>query len=398
MARWLTYVGIAAVSWLVLRGPGGITLGDALIIGAILLIVPNALIDLRTVEISILPVAGAVAIVLGGILSSWHSSERIDSFLVLARVVFVTIVLPALFFLVFPTVKLLRRAVIWTTLGAALCGAGTFAQVISPEIIPGSMPTTASRFPGLAVHVSDTGAITSLAVVAGAGLLLSSTSWKCRIFTGILTIFGIVGVVLSGSVSGMLASLVGLVVLFILRNASAQTLLNLSAVAFMGVALIYPLIKTFDNALGPGERVMQVFGQSGSSTELNTVGSRAESIISALSQFQSSPLLGAGLSMDFTVAALQSTPHNLFVTTLYQGGALFAMGIALVVINGIMKAWRCRYYAPSIVALVASSLFFAMTAPSYYNRYFWLPLALIIVTDSVRVKQELLAKNTSGAV
>lgn len=381
-SRVVLYFGLFASSLLVFR-LGTFSLGDGLIVLSLVLAVFS--LDKRKQMVDVYTFFASLLVLIGGCLASAMALDPTDSLQVLGRVLFLAVVLPWLAMTVLPKRKHLVDAAYALALGAALCGAGTLIQfLVGPDAIPGTGVTNAGRFPGFTAHVSDTGGVTALAVVFAFAIAGTDIERGRRPLTFLLFGGGGIGLILSGSVSGMLAAGIACAIIFFLRKLSLRRLLTLTvaaAIAFYGSTAV--LSKT-TTALNPLERTYQVFGLTGSRESLNTTDSRWDTIQAGLEGFMSQPLTGAGLDALSSQIVDTFGVHNFPVAALYQGGIFFAAGLFAVIVRAF-KGLEIKNdtLAVAIFGMATAALIFAQTAPSLYNRYFWVPLALLVVTKLI---------------
>lgn len=382
-ARLCLYGGFFAVSLLVLRVAGSITVGDVLLVSAAGLTVADAVATGRRFPLRTSAVASSALVLFGGIAVSFVAEDPSSGALVLARVMFLAFVLPWVTGVLLNTPQRLRAGVMALGAGAAVCGAGAVVQLLVGDVIPGSEATTGGRFPGFAVHVSDTGGITSLAVVYGSGLLLS----RRRVAGVLVFAAGLAGLILSGSVSGMIAAGAGLLMLLVWHRVHPVKLALLAIAVYFTGRWALQAMAASENSLSPMERLLQVTGATATSREANTSSTRWESILAGWDGFTGHPIIGAGLEPDAAATFGELPAHNIAVAALYQGGALFALGVGIVIWCAARPLLRRP--APGLAMVIAAgtvtALVFAMTAPSFYNRYFWLPVALSLVAFRMRL-------------
>ncbi|MEX5256853.1 hypothetical protein [Kocuria arenosa] len=374
-ARASLYLGLFAVSLMVFRVGGAITVGDVFLVAAVGLTVADSVANGRR-----LPTSSVVAFALvfvGGLLASLVSTNPGASAAVLARVVLLAFLVPWCMGVLLSTSARIRRAVVWFGAGAAVCGAGAIAQSVG-VVVPGSEVTSGGRFPGFAVHVSDTGGITCLAVVYGAGLFLA----RGRRAVGVVMFgVGLAGLILSGSVSGMISALIGILGLLVWHRLSLPKALGIGVVLAGAAAWAITLMSSTENALTPTERYAQVTGATGTG---NTTASRWDSIEAGLRGFVDSTFIGVGLEPAASFTATGLPAHNFLVASLFQGGALFTVGVCLVIYRAIRRGLRLGWVSSAHATLGAgmiTALAFTMTAPSVYNRYFWVPLAFAVLAS-----------------
>ena len=124
---------------------------------------------------------------------------------------------------------------------------------------------------------------------------------------------------------------------------------------------------------------MQVLGMSGGDAPLDTSASRWETIVAGWHGFLQHPLTGHGLDTGSSIVLGTLGAHSFPIAALYQGGFLFAAGlVGCILIN---MAYGARALGTSslsrrLFGVMIAALVFAATAPSYYNRYLWVPLAI----------------------
>ncbi|MFW3386671.1 UNVERIFIED_CONTAM: O-antigen ligase family protein [Kocuria sp. CPCC 205274] len=389
LARSMLYAGMFMVSLLVFRVAGAITVGDALLVASFLLTAVDTAMSGRRVRVSWMGLLACLLIFAGGLLTSLMAESPGSSAIVLGRVFLLAFLVPWTMSVLLSTPKRFKTGVIALAAGAALCGAGTVLQLVIGDVIPGAVTTSAGRYPGFAAHVSDTGGIVCLAVVYGAGLLFATGKSTKLVGLGLLSA-GLAGVILSGSVSGMIAAAAGVLALLVWHRLSIPKLIGLVVVMSVGTWVAVASMSANTVALTPVERFLQSTGLTGDSS-LNTTASRWDSIRAAWEIFVASPLLGEGLEPTASYAIGTLPAHNLIVAALFQGGLIFTLGLTLVCVLALCRGLRdqwVRGVSTAAAAGAVAAFVFAMTAPSFYNRYFWVPLILAVVSRQIdRVKR-----------
>ncbi|MGP5219311.1 O-antigen ligase family protein [Arthrobacter rhombi] len=402
LSRVVFLGGLVAVSLLTLRISGSITLGDFLLVvsAGILLVASH-----RQCLPNPAPVATALGFLLvlsGGALSSVVADEGTASVLVLVRLLYVSTVLPWQARRLLNSTALLSKGLLFFGTGAAICGAGTLLQfVYGSEIIPGSQLTSSGRLSGFTGHVSDTGGITALAVILGVAGLRREAPRRHQLLSVVIAACGLLGLVLSGSVSGLLAAGIGVLVLVVLRAIPRHRLVMAGLAVAIAMYLATSLVGQTSNALTPIERIKQVFGVTSGSSTLNTSASRWETIRIGWSDFLHAPLTGVGLESSASPVVGDLGVHNLWVGSLHQGGILLGLGLIIIVVSYSWLGHRARRLgptAPVVYATVIAALFFSMTAPSFFNRYFWIPIAFLSVHAALALKWQRSCRLAASAV
>jgi O-antigen ligase len=241
--------------------------------------------------------------------------------------------------------------------------------------------TNAGRYPGFTDHVSDLGGVASVAAafcLLAMGKVLHAS--HRRALSACLAICTI-GLVLSGSVSGMIAVLTAAAALLI-RHTIALRRIAVFGIAGMAGLSYLQIRQSKRGALTPWDRLLQVTGR----TERPPPGARTGEfrlnlIRAAWSEIRHHPLLGRGLAPRDGTLIDDLGVHNVLLAAWYGGGLLTFAGVALVGFSALAGGWR-RRYETSLEALFAATIAavtFAMTAPSVFNRYYWLPIVMLII-------------------
>jgi hypothetical protein len=386
--------GLFLSSMLTLRIGRSLTLGDILI-GAsaslLVLAISKPSVDHPN---RIAAVAGGICIIVGGCLSTAVSDSPPDSLLVLIRVLYVALVLPWQTLKLLNTPPRLEQGLYAISLGAALCASATVVQAAGIGTLGGSI-TSAGRFSGLTPHVSDAGAISALAVVLGlSNYRKYAGKWHHLIMAGV-AMSGIIGLALSGSVSGMLAASVGLLLLLTLHRISPIQVLLFSIAILAAWLIATTIMGNQEYALSPLERFYQVTGIRSGPGE-NTMAQRFATDALGWKGFVEHPLTGVGLDPDAGIVMLGSLGvHNFWLAALHQGGVFFGLGLIIIIVPSLAAGWRARSFSRvvgSTFAVGLSAAAFAFTAPSFFNRYFWLPIALLTAALAVMTNEK---ENTS---
>ena len=381
--------GLFLSSMLNLRIVPSLTLGDILMgASALLFILAIAKPDVGHPS-RIAAAAGGILIIVGGCLSIAASDLPLDSSLVLIRVIYVALVLPWQTLTLLNTGPRLEQGLDAVSFGAALCASATVLQAVGVGTLGGSV-TNAGRFSGLTGHVSDAGAISALAVVLGLSNYREYSGRLHNLFVAGVAMSGIVGLALSGSVSGMLAACLGVLLLVTMRRIKPLRLLLFLTAILSGWSIAAGLIDTQGHALSPLERFYHTTGMRYGPGE-NTMAQRLATDAHGWLGFTQHPLTGVGLDSRASVVMPGSLGvHNFWLAALYQGGIFFGAGLTIIVGSSLVAGWRARKLstlAGAAFAVAVTAVAFALTAPSFFNRYFWLPIAFLTATLAVTKRQ-----------
>jgi hypothetical protein len=382
--------GLLLSSMLTLRIGRSLTFGDLLMgVSSLLLILAVSKPGVYHPS-SIAAVTGGICIIVGGCLSTAVSDSALDSLLVLIRVLYVALFLPWQTLKLLNTTPRLEQGLDAISLGAALCASATIIQAVGIDTLGGSV-TSAGRFSGLTSHVSDAGAVSALAVVLGLSHYRRYSGKRHHLMMAGVAMSGIIGLALSGSVSGMLAAGVGLLFLVIMHRISPiQVFLFLFAILSAWL-IATAIIGSHAHALTPIERFYQVTGMRSGGPGENTMAQRFATDALGWQGFTQHPLTGVGLDPDAAIVMLGSLGvHNFELAALRQGGIFFGVGLAIIVVTSLAAGWRARRLSRLVgatLAVAVSATAFAFTAPSFFNRYFWLPIALLTAALAVMANE-----------
>ncbi|MDN5857106.1 MAG: O-antigen ligase family protein [Pseudonocardia sp.] len=375
-------------SLLVIRGPADLPIGDFAIAAAGLL----AAVSLARTQLRVpgaLRVAGGL-IVVGALIASTVSTDPVGSLGVGLRLTYTVLVVPWILMTLLTEQRHVVRAVQWWLAGAALCAAGALLQFVLGDVIPGGAITADSRFTGFTTHPNDLAGIAVMAAAAALGGAFQPLLRRWRhIAVGTLAV-AVMGLLMSGSVSGLLA-MCAVVLFLIVRGAikpGRALILGVAVSIVIGGAVI--LMKSA-GALGPLQRLLQTTGQTGVSAESNTAGTRLELAERAVGAIIARPVTGHGLVTEDNILLGTFTVHNNFLAAWHAGGVLVFLGVVIASAIGVRYCLRRVSPDPlltTVTAAVVAALAFAQTAPGTFNRYYWLPIAFAIVL-SVRSRADL---------
>lgn len=209
----------------------------------------------------------------------------------------------------------------------------------------------------------------------------------------------VMGLVLCGSVTGMMCASAGLVLVLILSRMSSVLIFGASTVIAGLAAIVLNLNTLVPGATSPLTRLEDTTGNgSGEST----LQSRLESDIFALDGIAREPFLGVGLdsASGGTFDGVTLT-HNMFLLAWFQGGLMFVLALVTVILfaSQQLRSVPRHFAAPTKVGLVASlisALLFSMTGPVLFERWFWLPIILALALKSAYSSARMAQNPKSG--
>ena len=376
--RALLYPGLALTSLLLLRGPGGLPIGDVMMAGAGFC----ALLSMHRPNRRLPPlllVAGALLVV-GVCIASSVSLDPKGSLSIGARLIYMVVIVPWILLMLLTEQRHVTRAVMWWLGGAALCGLGAIAQMALGDIIPGGQIRVDGRFTGFTTHPNDLAGISVMAAAAAMAALGGNVTTRFR--NGALIILGIstVGLVLSGSVSGFMGMAAAIIFLLV---RGAIRIGRATVVAAVGTVVVGFVVSQMESlgALNPIERLLRTTGFVATQSEYDTAGIRMELARRAIDAIQEAPITGYGMLIKDNVLMKSFTVHNNFLGAWTSGGLFVFLGVVIATLIAVRCCLHRDKFDPlhSMVATsVVAAIVFAQTAPGIYNRYYWLPVAFAI--------------------
>lgn len=262
-------------------------------------------------------------------------------------------------------------------LGAATSGLAAIAQTVAHLQIPDSQ-VVFGRVSGLATHVNAQGG----ALAAGSAIAFALVIMNHRRLTSAFAlILCLVGLILAGSITGMLGATIGMLAVMIVKGIRLRTFLWI-AIAGIATWLIGSQVQSLiPTAANPFERLKQTTGNSGVYGDVGTLALRLYTDHFAWEQIKRNPLTGYGLdSASGVTYDGETATHNMLLLVWFQGGALLLLAVLLVLITATARAMAIqnRRTTNGVVAVgaIAAAFAFSMTGPVLFDRFFWLPVAL----------------------
>lgn len=386
MGRRFLLSGFAMSSLLLLRAPGGFTVGDLLIVAAF---VCAAIGQSKPVVQPPWPLPlAAMLVFIGGVISAANSSGASATVLVAVRVAFLLVVVPWTVLVLIDSTEQMMRLLCWWVGGAAVCAGAAVIHSFTGSSVLGSTVTNAGRYSGITGHVSDLGGIAT----GGAAFALVSLShnsaavWQRR-FLMACCASCVAGLVLSGSVSGMVSLAFAGIVMVGRHGVRIRRLVPAVAAGVIVFVLVQSRLAA-TGSLTPFQRLFQVTGRNADRASLETGESRLELARIAWRQIQQSPIVGRGFVPVDSRLIDDLAVHNVILAAWHGGGLIMVIGVALPIVVAFRRGWlRTDNLATEglFLALTAVTVF-AFTGPSVYNRYFWLPVVLVISESVVRIR------------
>lgn len=343
---------------------------------------------------------GVVLFGIGGFVSSFGAESPVESVLVIARVVYITLVWFGLGTVLITRPVHLRVAIACWVGSAALGGAGAIVQTLLGDVIPGG-DVHFGRVSGFAYDVNDLGGLCAVAALPAAMLVTQARTAVTRVASIGALLLVVAGLLLSSSVSGALAVAGAGLVWLALASRRMRVLVPLAA-----AVLVLSSFAATNNRYweSPLERLGTTSSNSGSADA--TVQTRVDSYEAAWETIQSSPLVGVGLTREGADTPTGLAVHNLFLAAWYQAGLLGLLGVLLMAAFGLGTGWRAmleardreeRATAQALFAAVLAFLLFAQAQPTLFQRYGWISLALVVALRGVQLRSAATARDPTPA-
>ena len=364
-ARAVYYLGLILMGFIVLRPGAGVTGSDLLFLGALALAV-LALIAGRMrapVYTGAVLMFGVALFAAGGLISSFGAASPWESVTVVARVVYLTVVWFWLGALLLRTRRHMPVAIACWVASAAFGGLGAILQTLFGDVIPGA-DVHFGRVSGFTYNVNDLGGLCAVAAVPAALLVSRARTIPGRVAAIVGLLLVVAGLLLSGSVSGVLAACVAGVVWMTVTSRRARVVLPLAA-----AVLALSVFAAGENRYyqSPIERLSVSSQRSG--TADSTLFLRIDAFKAAWEEIQASPIVGVGLARKPPDTETGLGVHNMFLATWFQAGLFGLLGMLIAVGFALATGWQAMVNARGPEDRATSrALFAAMLAFLFFGQ------------------------------
>ncbi|MCA1703865.1 MAG: O-antigen ligase family protein [Actinobacteria bacterium] len=392
--RFFYYLGLLFIGQLTFRLPLGLTLSDWFFFLSLITAIPVALSSRGRPRRTLPRTAvwtGVFLFSIGGLVSSLGAANSLSSLAILIRFIYITVVWFVLGVIVLVRREHVHRAVWLWVISIAVTGLGAIAQFFFGDVIP-STATHFGRMTGFTQHVNDLGGATSIALAPAVAFAVDrSTAVRVRIAGALCSALIGAGLILSGSVGGMLAAAVAILVLLTSGRSAGRLLFLAGAMGLLLILILGP--ASGKAALSPVSRFAEATGGAGA--EKDSLRLRLEDYRVAWERIQDRPLIGVGLGPDNGAISGPLQVHNMILGPWYEAGALAAAGMVVILFALARMARRGVQFATNanewrlVVALSAALvalLSFGLGAPVLIQRYGWIAAALLL---AVRAQQDI---------
>lgn len=386
--RYVFYAGAASVGFLTFRPALAFTVSDWLFFlafGLTCLVILTSGLERDYLVPSVIAV-GVVVFAAGGIVSSYNAVAPSESLLVVIRLLYLTLVWFWLATILLQTMRHVECAALAWVSSAALSSGGAIIQFLYGDVIPGGV-VAGGRMTGFTEQFNQLGGLAATALVPALMFAVDGRRRADRVLGTAATGLIVAGVLLSGSVGGLLSMSIGVVFWLALRGITARMFVIVLAAALAAVVLMSATGST--SSADPLQRIRRV--TSAEEAARGTGGSvytRVEGYQAAWERIVDQPFIGVGLDNVSSQQVLGSNlVHNLFINPWFAAGIFGFIGVVLVVGGALGAGAQVvrsasvaeRPLATALLASVVSFVIFGMGEPILYVRFGWFAAMLLIV-------------------
>ncbi|WP_309074493.1 O-antigen ligase family protein [Paenarthrobacter sp.] len=251
--------------------------------------------------------------------------------------------------------------------GQSVSAMASFAQILGIPVF--GYKALLGRAPGLAGHPNLLGIFAAIALVVSVYGLCREGK-KAWLLLSLLVNVG--GLLVSGSVSALIATGIGILVVMISARAPLKVPLLIAGGAALSLWALVQLTAETELFRGPVQRILQVTGQT---NQLSTLDIRENTYAFAWDGIQKDPLFGAGLD-DGSGATYDyiTLTHNVLLRSWFQGGLGLFSAFALIYIAAVCLIVRSLVKGrdASSAGVLAVLVSFSMTSAALQQGYFWI--------------------------
>ena len=327
-------------------------------------------------------IIGLIIFSIGGIISSFTYKMPMESLIAVFKYLYLIGIWFWLGTVILRNEKHIYTAIFLWSFSAAFTSAGAIAQLVWGDIIPGVSPAV-GRMTGLTEHVNDLGGVTC--VVLMPALMLTSHSaignfkkYCLYIITFLIT----AGLILSVSISGLIAALLS----FLIFGIMSRTKLKKIAV-FIIICAVSLLTVSFSLKHGGISILDRLTDVAEQKLYYETSASRLEVYRLAWNSISKNPLVGVGTGPFAGITETGDVVHNFILLNWYESGVFGFIGIMIILIIltligvyviRISKSESERLLSVSLFASYIAFLVIGMAQPIYFKRFGWISSALIM--------------------
>ncbi len=388
----LIYVGLFLLPWVRIKVTKGLNISDMVFVVAAVLLIAS-----RRPPKKAPPAPawyfGAFMMVLAGIVASLHAASKSGSLLVVGNAVFVFFVLQWLLRQQLFTPVRIRIAMGAYAVGASVSALVAILQSQLHILLPSSAVVSStlggsSRAIGLANQPNIAGVTFSLGLVFAVGLIVELGARK-HWYLGVCIAVLAAGLLLTASVSGMSAAVVGLFIVFITRGFKIQTVISVCTAVAAVYFLIFGVLDK-GSKLDPLTRLhVTTTANSGS----DTLQIRIDTIKHSWDLIVQSPIIGHGLdpasiaNFYYQYTHVFYPAHDFVVLFWFAGGIFFLLGALMMMGSGFNRLLHGRLKHSKqtrdpmrdiVLAGCIAVILYSLQGPELVDRWMWLPFMLAL--------------------
>jgi O-antigen ligase len=386
--RLVYYVGAGMIGLLTVRPALAFTASDwiffaALGITGLVLLAGGGVRDYLVPRVITI---GVTLFALGGLVSSFHAVAPPESVLVVIRLLYLTVIWFWLGTIVLQTRTHVENAVFAWVLSAALSSAGAVVQFFYGNVIPGGSIAW-GRMTGFTPDFNNLAGLAATAFVPALMLAIDGRRRSMRLLSLGVVAFLCAGLLLCGSVGGLLAACVSTVFWLAIRGVTWKIALGLGAVATATLVLMSATGVTSSPA--PFQRVSRLTSAPQGSGEApeGTIYERLDGYRIAWSRIKEDPLIGVGLDEGSSEELLGGKlAHNILINPWVSAGILGLVGIVLIIFGALKTGLFVvrtstaadKALTTALLASLLAFVLFAMGEPILFVRYGWFSVAMLV--------------------
>lgn len=405
LVRIVYYLGAASIGFLTVRPALGFTASDwVFLLSLLLLVLAMTVHDApRDYLVPSMITLGVVLFAAGGLVSTTNAVDAEASLLVVIRMLYLTLVWFWLGTVVLQTRAHVRNALVAWVCSAALSSGGAVAQFFYGDVIPGGSLAW-GRMTGFTPTFNHLGGLAATAFVPALMLAVDSRRSSLRLVGAAATALIGAGLLLSGSVGGLLAASAATVFWLAVRGLSLQVVVGLGAV--VGSAFVLMSATGVTNAPSPVERISRVTSaEEAAAGTGGTFYTRLDGYGKAWSRIHEQPFVGVGLD-DASSAKELGDPdvahniHSILINPWFSAGVFGLVGMLLLLYGAFacglttlrLTSAQDRSLVAALLAGLLAFAIFAMGEPILFVRYGWFPTALLIAVRAQYIRAGLLER------
>lgn len=272
--------------------------------------------------------------------------------------------------------------------GQTLSASVAVSQLLGLSIkVPGAVFGVAfGRAAGLTEHPNTLGLMACIAILLALQIL--RLGHRHRLVTLAVIAINLLGLFASGSLTALLALVIGFVVAALCMRDYLGRMAITSAIFAAALGLIVSVSGILDYLPSLSERYAQVVSRSENTSSWEA---RKQTYEFAWNKISEDAVFGNGLStgssgtFDGVI-----TVHNMVLRSWYQGGIFLGMAFALVILAALaltVRAIITKQYGCEVSIIVAILVYGALS-PLFEQRHFWIPILIAWASISAKVNAQ----------